>query len=178
MPDPTPTFNTPAGQAIARETLVAFLNVGTYASPSWKPVGTSVNDSSADYDWGEDTKQDILGNVNTTMKKPIVTQSFDGVELREGDEAYEMIWVKGVKEQNPQALCNLDMMIAHLYAGASATPFAERYPGSSIRPTSLGGEGGGFVVMPFEATYGGAREVGTASKDSTTGAYSFTAASE
>ncbi len=174
MPDAT--FNTPDGQSIAREQLVCFLNTATYSSPSWAPIGSTVTDSEMEYDWGEDTTQDILGITRTTMKKPTVTQSFDGVELMEGDPAYEKIWVEGIRNQNPQALCALDLMVVHLYAGTSSTPFAERYTKSSIRPTSLGGEGGGTIRMPFDATFGGEREIGTASRDSTTGTYTFTAA--
>ena len=174
MPDPT--FNTTAEQFIAREQLVAFLNTGTAQAPVWSPIGSTVTDGSMEYDWSEDTTQDILGVTRTTLKKPTVTQSFEGVQLYEGDPAHEMIWVQGVKNQNPAALCDLDLMVAHLYAGSGSTPFAERYPSSAIRPTSIGGEGGGFIEMPFDATYGGERTVGTVSRDTTTGAYSFTAA--
>ncbi len=176
MPDPTPTFNTIAGQTIAREQLICYLNTGTYASPVWSAIGTRVEDSSLEYDWSEETSQDILGVTRNTMKKPTVTQSFDGVKLSEGDAAYEKIWVDGVKNQNPQALCTLDLLIVHFYAGAVATPFAERYPSSMVRPTSIGGEGGGNIEMPFDATYGGERETGTASKDASTGAVTFTKA--
>jgi len=68
------------------------------------------------------------------------------------------------------------MLVVHLYAGTTATPFAERYPSSMVKPTSIGGEGGGFIEMPFDATYGGEREVGTATKDPDTGAITFTKA--
>lgn len=170
------TFNTPAGQTIARELLIACVNTGTYASPTWSVVGKHVEDSTVEYDWGEDTTQDILGITHSTMKKPTVTQSFDGVKLYQGDPAYEKIWTEGVRNQNPQALCNLDMLIVHLYAGKSGQSFAERYPSSMVRPTSIGGEGGGFIEMPFDATYGGERETGTAAKDAETGAITFTKA--
>lgn len=172
---PTATFNTAENQAIAREKLIAFLNTGTSSSPSWSPIGYTVGDSAMEYDWGEDTSQDILGVTRTVMKRPTITQSFDGMRLYAGDPAYEMIWTEGIKNQDPSALCNLDIMIVHLYAGTDSAPFAERYKQSSIRPTSIGGEGGGFIEMPFEATYGGERSVGTASKDAQTGAWSFTA---
>lgn len=175
MPNDT-TFNTTAGQTIAREQLICFLNVGTYATPEWAPIGTRVEDSSMEYDWGEETTQDILGVTHTSMKKPTVTQSFDGVRLSQGDKAYEQIWVEGIKNQNPQALTNKDLLVAHFYAGSSSAPFAERYPSSMVRPTSLGGDGGGDIEMPFEATYGGARETGTVTRDSSTGAVTFTKA--
>lgn len=70
-------FNTPAGQTIARELMIAYLNTGTESAPVWSPFGKRTSDSSIDYDWGEDTSKDILGNTWTTMKKPTMTQSFD-----------------------------------------------------------------------------------------------------
>jgi len=174
MPDAT--FNTPQNQTIARELLIGCINVGTYASPTWAPIGTHVEESSVEYDWSEETSQDILGVTHSTMKKPKLNQSFDGVKLYEGDPAYEHIWTEAIKNQNPQALSNEDMLIVHLYAGSTSAPFAERYTSSMVKPTSIGGAGGGFIEMPFDATYGGEREVGTATKDADTGAITFTKA--
>ena len=174
MPDAT--FNTPENQTIAREQLVCYINVATYASPKWAVIGTHVEDSSIEYDWSEETSQDILGITHSTMKTPTLTQSFDGVKLYEGDAAYEKIWTEGIKNQNPQALANEDMLIVHLYADSATASFAERYPSSMVKPTSIGGEGGGFIEMPFDATYGGEREVGTATKDAETGDITFTKA--
>ena len=176
MPDPIPTFNTPENQQIAREKLIACLNVSTTTTPTWAPIGYTVPDGSMEYDWGEDTSQDILGVTHTTMKKPTVTQTFEGVKLYEGDPAYEMIWEQGIKNQDPQALCNRDILVIHLYAGTASASFAERYPQSSIRPTSIGGEGGGFIEMPFDVTYGGERTLGTATKNAETGVITFTEA--
>ena len=48
------TFNTTAGQTIAREMLCLYLNTGTATSPTWSPVGKRVEDSSPEYDWGEE----------------------------------------------------------------------------------------------------------------------------
>ena len=42
-----------------------------------------------------------------------------------------------------------------------------------VKPTSLGGEGGGFVGMPFDVTLGGPRTTGTAAIGSN-GAITFT----
>ena len=110
------------------------------------------------------------------MKKPVITQSFDGVALSQGDAAYEKVWTEGIKNQDPQALANLDLLLVHLYAGtANTAAFAERYPSSMVRPTSLGGEGGGNIEMPLEVTFGGERKTGTAAKGND-GAITFTAA--
>ncbi len=158
------TFNTTAGLTIAREMLIAYLNTGTSGVPVWSPVGKRVEDSSMEYDWSEDTIQDILGSTYTTMKKPTITQSFDPCDLDGGDVAQVKIWNLAVKEQDAQALANMDMLIVHFYAGTADTAmFAERYDGCAVRPTEVGGEGGGNVGMPMDITYGGKRTIGTAS---------------
>ena len=171
------TFNTTSGQTIARELLVVYLNTGTSGSPTWSPLGKRVEDSSADYDWSENTSQDILGDIHSTMKKPVITQSFEPCNLDAGDAAVVKVWNMAVKDQDAQGLAAMDLLLVHFYAGTASSPFAERYPSSMVRPTGLGGEGGGNIEMPLDITFGGAREVGTASKDSTTGAVSFTKAS-
>lgn len=158
-----PTINTTAGQTIARELLVAYLNTGTSLSPTWSALGTRVEESSADYDWSDESKKDILGNTHSTMKKPIITQSFDPCNLDSGDSAIKKVWELGVRDQDAQALCNMDLLIVHTYAGAAGAAFAERYPSSMVKPTGLGGSGGGSIEMPIDITYGGARSIGTAS---------------
>lgn len=168
------TFNTPAGRPIEREKMIAYLNTGTTANPTWSPVGKYVEESSIEFDWGEETKQDILGATYTTLKKPTKTQSFEPVELDAGDAAVLKLWNTAIKDEDYAALSAMDMLIVHLYAGPELTSFAERYDACAVRPTGLGGAGGGTVGMPFEVTYGGNRTVGTATKDSTTGAITFT----
>lgn len=162
MPDDK-IFNTTEGETIARKLLLACLNVGTKASPIWSPMGKRVTDSSMEYDWNTNSERDILGNVNNTMDKPVVSQSFDPVNLDSAEAAYAHIWNLGVKEQNNTALANQDILIVHFYAGQKTAPFAERYPSSMIEPTSLGGES--TIDMPFNVTGGGERSVGTATKD-------------
>lgn len=172
------TFNTTAGQTIDRELLIAYLNTGTETSPTWSPFGTRVTDSSMEYDWQDESNKDILGETRTTMKKPIVTQSFDPCDLDSGDAALQKIWTLGVKEQNAAALANQDVLIVHHYAGTAKTAvFAERYDKSAIKPTSLGGEGGGFVGMPIDVTLGGTRTTGTAAVGAG-GVITFTADSD
>ena len=165
MPDIT--FNTTSGQTIKRELLVAYLNTSTTSTAVWSPLGTRVTDSEQSYDWGEDSSQDILGNVWATMKKPVITQDFDPYDLDGGDVAALKIWNMAIKDQNYPALASQDMLIVHLYAGTADTAmFAERYEACSIRPSSLGGEGGGNLGMPISVTYGGKRTTGTASVSS------------
>lgn len=168
------TFNTAAGQTIARGLLVLYLNVGEKASPTWAPVGKRVEDSSAEYDWQRESKKDILDNTYSTMKKPIVTQSFDPWDLANGDDAQLSIWNKAIKDQDAQALAAMDMLVVHLYAGTKNTSaFAERYDGCSVEVTGLGGEGGGNIAMPVTVTFGGERTTGSASVSG--GTVTFTA---
>lgn len=155
------TFNTPEGQTIARELLVLYLNTGTAATPVWSAIGKRVEDSDTEYDWDRETIRDILGNIYTRLKKPTVTQTFDPCELDAGDPAQVMLWNLGIKNQDAQALANLDMLTAHFYAGQN---FAERNSACAVEITGLGGEGGGNIGMPINVTYGGTRTLGTVTK--------------
>lgn len=168
-------FNTTSGETIARELMILYLNTGISSTPVWSPLGKRVEDSSAELDWSDETIQDILGDTYTTLKKPVITQSFDPYRLDAGDTAIQKIWQLAVEEQDSQALANMDVLLVHFYAGTAATPFAERYPSSAIKATGLGGEGGGSIEMPIDVTFGGTRVVGTASKNSS-GVVTFTPA--
>ena len=169
------TFNTAAGVTIAREMMIAYLNTGSSNSPEWTAIGKRVTDSSAEYDWSKDSSQDILGNTYSTMKKPVITQSFDPLPL-ENEAAVVKLWNMAIKDQDAQALAAQDMLIVHLYAGTASTAvFAERYAACSIEVASIGGEGGGNVGMPIDVTYGGTRTIGTAAIG-TGGAVTFTPA--
>lgn len=153
-----------SGKAIAREKLIAYLNTGTSASPIWTPMGKRTTSSSIDMDWGDEDYKDILGNTFSTMKKPTLTQTFDPWDLEGGEAAQEKIVNLAIIQQDAQALTNMDMMIAHYYLASDdsvAASFAERYSACKVKPTSLGGDGGGNLGMPTEVTYGGTRTVGT-----------------
>lgn len=165
------TFNTPAGQVVDRKLLILYLNTGTAAAPDWHAVGKRVEDSSMEMDWSEESKKDILGDTYTTMRPPIITQSFEPCELDGGDEAQVHIWNKAIREQDAAALCNMDLLVVHAYAGTANACFAERYPASMVKPSGLGGASN--VGMPVDVTFGGKRAVGTAAV--TDGAVTFTA---
>lgn len=155
------TFNTPSGQTIARKLLMLFLNTGTTSAPVWSIIGKRVEDSSAEYDWSKESKQDILGNTYTTLGAPVITQSFDPCNLDAGEAALTALWELGVKEQDAAALANQDMLMVHCYVGTADTAmFAERYSGCAIEITGLGGST--TVDMPFTVTFGGERTIGTA----------------
>lgn len=157
-------FNTPAGQTVDRKLYLVCGNSGTAQAPKWGRLGKRVEDSSAELDWGEETKQDILGDAYTTMKTPTISQTFDPCELDSGDEYQQHLWNLAVVEQNAAALCSQDLLRIHLYAvDEEGHCFAERFPSSMVKPSGLGGEGGGALTMPIDVTFGGTRETGTAS---------------
>lgn len=155
------TFNTTPGAVVERKLLILYLNTGTSEAPVWSPVGKRVEDSSAEYDWGEESKTDIFGDTWTTMKKPIITQTFEPCELDAGDAAQVKLWNQAIRDQDVAAMANNDMLIVHAYAGTADTAvFAERYPASTVKPSGLGGAA--TVGMPIDVTFGGKRAVGTA----------------
>lgn len=155
-------FNTPSGQVVGRDLLIATLNTGTSDAPEWSPVGIRVEDSSASYDWNVETSRDIFGRTYSSGKKPTITQTFEPWALDSGDKAQKKIWNLAVKDQNAAALMAQDMLIIHKYAGEEGKFFAERYKSCSVLPSDLGGEGGGSVGMAIDVTYGGERVIGTA----------------
>lgn len=173
MPESDLTFNTTAGQTVARELLIAYLNTGTSESPVWSAFGKRVEDSDEEMDWSQESKQDILGNTWTTMKKPVITQSFDPIPLDSGDPAAVKLWNLGVKDQNAQSLANQDMLIGHYYVTSGSSNWAERYSGCAIAVTRIGGEGGGNLEISTDITYGGERTLGTVSRNG--GTVTFTA---
>ena len=155
------TFNTKAGAVVERKLLILFLNTGTGDAPVWSAIGKRVEDSSMEYDWQEESKQDVLGDTHSTMRKPIIKQTFDPCELDAGDAAQLKIWNLAVKDQDAAALCNQDLLVVHTYAGDAETGvFAERYPASMVKPSGLGGSAN--VAMPIDVTFGGKRAIGTA----------------
>lgn len=167
------TFNTAAGAAVERKLLLLYLNTGTSSTPVWSVIGKRVEDSSMEYDWGEETKTDILGEAHTTMKKPIITQKFDPCELDAGDVAQVKIWNQSIKDQDVAAMTNNDCLVVHTYAGTAGTAvFAERYSACMVKPSGLGGSAN--IGMPIDVTYGGKRTQGTAAVAD--GVVTFTAA--
>lgn len=167
------TFNTTEGQTIERELLIAYLNTGTTSDPVWSAIGKRVEDSTEEMDWSQESKQDILGNTFTTMKKPVISQTFDPIPLDAGDAAAVKMWNLSVKDHDAQALANQDMLIAHFYATSGSANFAERYDSCAIAVTSIGGDGGGTLNIATEITYGGNRTLGTVDKSG--GTVTFTA---
>ena len=167
------TFNTAAGSVVARKLLVLYLNTGTTEAPIWSPVGKRVEESSSEYDWGEESKKDIFGNTYTNVNAPIITQTFEPWELDSADAAQKKIWNIAVKDQDSAAIANQDLLVVHAYAGTAKTAvFAERYPSSLVKVSGLGGSAN--VGMPIDVVFGGERKIGTAALAD--GTVTFTAA--
>lgn len=170
------TVKTTEGQSADRKLYLCCGNCGTKESPIWGRLGKGVEDSSAEMDWSEETKTDILGDTRTRMKTPVISQTFDPCEVDSGDKYQQHIIDLAIVKQDAHALCNQDLLRIHLYLeDGEGRAFAERYPASMVKPSSLGGEGGGSLTMPIDVTFGGAREVGTASVSSD-GTITFTPA--
>lgn len=157
------TINTPAGQTVERKLYLVYGNTGSYEAPEWHVIGKRVEDSSAENDWSEETKTDILGDTYGIMKAPITTQSFEPCEIDAGDKYQAKLVQLAVVDRDAQALANQDLLRVHLYlTDKDGNAFAERFPSSMVKPTGLGGEGGGSLTMPVEITFGGTREKGSA----------------
>lgn len=167
------TFNTPSGQVIARKLFALYLNTGSKESPVWSPIGKRVEDSSAEYDWQEETKVDIFGRTYSTMKEPIISQTFDPCELDSSDAAQVKIWNQAIKDHDIAAMANNDCLLVHMYAGTANTAvFAERYEACMVKPSGLGGSD--VIGMPIDVTFGGERTTGTAAVSN--GTVTFSAA--
>lgn len=172
-------FKTKNGETVDRELLLTCLNTGTYESPVWSPLGSRTTDSSIENDWGTESNTDILGQVRTTMKKAVKTQGFDPLPLDGGDAAIVKLHELAEIEENPAALCNLDMLIVHLYMESTDGNgvFAKRYDACAVEASSIGGEGGGNINMPINVTFGGNITRGIAVKGNN-GAITFTPETE
>lgn len=156
---------TTAGEGVSatREMMIAYLNTGTTATPVWSPMGAKVTDSNIKYDWSIENNTDILGNAYTTAKTAQMTQSFSGSEIVAGDEVMNHLVDLAVVQKNAAKLVNQDCLIVHTYLkNSDGEAFAERYPASSVVPTTLGGEGGATLVTDIDVSYGGARSIGSA----------------
>ena len=88
-------FTVTAGQTIARELLLACLNVGTQEAPEWKVVGKRVEDSSAEYDWGEETVKDIrqrFGHFSIQRASLIGYREFGSINPRDDHVIHPVGW--------------------------------------------------------------------------------------
>lgn len=160
-----------------RKTLILYLNTGTTSAPVWSALGSYVTESAMDFDWGDEQSTDILGVTHSTIKPPTITQQLQGLKPIKNDAAVSKIWRQAIRDQDVGAMCNNDVLVVHVYSGASSgssnVAFAERYPNTMIKPSSLGGSN--TVDMDIDVAFGGQRSVGTATVED--GVVTFTAGS-
>lgn len=163
MADTYTIATTGEGVSATREMMITYLNTDNAAAPVWSAMGAKVTDSNIDYDWSLETDTDILGNTHTKAKTAQETQTFDGAEIVAGDRVMNHLVNLAVVKKSAVKLVKQDCLIVHTYLKNEAGQvFAERYPASSVFPTSIGGEGGAALVSSIAVTYGGVRETGHA----------------
>lgn len=151
------------GASAVREMMITYLNTSTTDDATWSAMGVKVAEGNIEYDWGVETKTDILGNVYTTAKNAQMKQTFSGSEIVAGDTVMNYLANLAIVQKNAAKLVNQDCLIVHIYLkNGEGAAFAERYPASAVIPNSLGGEGGAALVSDIDVTFGGKREVGTA----------------
>lgn len=149
------------GQPANRWLYLVCGNSGTYESPKWHAIGSRVESSTTDEDWQEESTADIIGDTHTSMKTPITSQSFDSVHVEPGDDYQEKLLNHFIVDRDAQALASQDILRIHAYlTDGNGHAFAERYPSSMVKPTGIGGDGGGDLTMPVDVTFGGTREKG------------------
>lgn len=159
------TIKGEAGEAAARDLMVTYISTGTSSAPVWHAMGRTVEDSSIEYDYSQETKIDILGETHVTAKTPTLTQTFSGNNILAGDDVLNHILDMTIVRRSISEALNQDVLIAHLYlTDSNGKPFAERWKASSVLLTTSGGAGGDRLASDIEVTYGGERETGTISK--------------
>lgn len=154
-----------AGEGVSadRHMMITYLNTDATEAPVWSAMGLKVTDGNVEYDWGAETKTDILGNTFTTAKTAQMKQTFSGNEIIAGDAIMNRLADLAIVKKSATQLVNQDCLIVHTYLqNESGDAFAERYPASAVIPTTLGGEGGSALVSDIDVNFGGARAAGTA----------------
>ena len=127
------------GESPLREQIVTYLNTTSSAQPVWSPMGRTVEDSSIDADYSEDSKTDIFGTVWNSAKKPKREQEFSDSNLLAGDAVMNRVLDLCIVQQNMAELQNQDCLVVYLFLqDSSGKAFAERYPNSTVLMTSIG----------------------------------------
>ena len=154
-----------SGESPLREQIVTYLNTTASEQPVWSPMGRTVEDSSIDADYSEDSKTDIFGTVWNSAKKPKREQEFSDSNLLAGDAVMNRVLDLCIVQQNMAELQNQDCLVVYLFLqDSSGKAFAERYPNSTVLMTSIGGTGGEKAVTGIKVSYGGERVTGTFDK--------------
>lgn len=158
-----------SGESPLREQIVTYLNTTSSEQPVWSPMGRTVEDSSIDADYSEDSKTDIFGTIWNSAKKPKREQEFSDSNLLAGDAVMNRVLDLCIVQQNMAELQNQDCLVVYLFLqDSSGKAFAERYPNSTVLMTSIGGPGGEKAVTGIKVSYGGERVTGTFEKTTKT----------
>ena len=158
-----------SGESPLREQIVTYLNTTSSAQPVWSPMGRTVEDSSIDADYSEDSKTDIFGTVWNSAKKPKREQEFSDSNLLAGDAVMNRVLDLCIVQQNMAELQNQDCLVVYLFLqDSNGKAFAERYPNSTVLMTSIGGPGGEKAVTGIKVSSGGERVTGTFDKTTKT----------
>mgnify|MGYP000239484248 FL=1 len=158
-----------SGESPLREQIVTYLNTTASEQPVWSPMGRTVEDSSIDADYSEDSKTDIFGTVWNSAKKPKREQEFSDSNLLAGDAVMNRVLDLCIVQQNMAELQNQDCLVVYLFLqDSSGKAFAERYPDSTVLMTSIGGPGGEKAVTGIKVSYGGERVTCTFDKTTKT----------
>ena len=123
------TFNTPSGQTIARELLIAYLNTGTASAPVWSPLGKRVEESSTELDWESEISWNLA--VKDQDAQALAAQDMLIVHFYAGESATPfaerfascMIEVTGLGGEGGG---NVGMPISVTYGGTRTTGTASR----------------------------------------------------
>ena len=156
MADAT-TFNVADGLDIERKMLVLCANTGVYDTPTWEILGVGVDDSAISMNPDLETATDILGVTRTRINKLEPTQDMT-IPLIGGSE----FLIKVHNDVRRRRLTNLgayDLLVIYGYVGETGSYEADRFPASTVEPTSLGGDA--FVDQEITFHLGGAIEYGT-----------------
>ena len=115
------------GESPLREQIVTYLNTTSSAQPVWSPMGRTVEDSSIDADYSEDSKTDIFGTVWNSAKKPKREQEFSDSNLLAGDAVMNRVLDLCIVQQNMAELQNQDCLVVYLFLqDSNGKAFAKR----------------------------------------------------
>lgn len=139
---------------------------GTIAAPVWELVGYKLTAGDVGIDYTTDeTQKDILGNTFATLAGANRSIDLSDWDVIKGSHLQVDIMNALRYEKTGMAYLESggDFCIVHHYAGTADTAMlAERWTGCSIKPSRLGGDGGGNLTQDATITFAGDKMIGTA----------------
>ena len=161
-------FPAAAEQTVARKELVAYIKVGDNMNAAeWVPIGWHCTDSTMNVEIDTDTQKDILGNVFTNASIPALSQEFDPLPIKQGQQADKLQQLLHNQWMSQNFSGTYDTLIVYLYAGDGVPGQegckydAHRFPASTIVPGDFGGSADEPLNRPITVHFGGMMEQGT-----------------